>query len=461
MIQLYRTLLLLVGGGGLLIAVLLLFVLEMSWSSGERLGSLASHMDFLDSLERVQEPLSDPLRRAEAVARLQALAHSPQPLSADTQGLLESLATRLANPARAAGDIAGQRLDAILASERGAHAGLLQGLRADNRRTFQALLALALLLPALGLALVLFLNRRVLGPVSDLSGFLALLARREYAVAATDSVDPLVRPLYERYNRTVKRMHDVDQGHQKREDNLRQQVDQATRALFQQQAAMARTERLAAVGEVSARLGHELRNPLSGVLMAISNLREEIDSEDQARRLGLAIAELERISHLLTRVVEESRQVPERPRPLPLRTVVDEVVSLAQHQVDDRVRLETAVPQDLVWTLPEAGFRHALLNLVLNAAQALQESGGTVRVEAGMEGGELAVIVSDDGPGFPDALLSAGVHEFGSWRSGGTGLGLATVRRFAFANSGRLQLGNRPQGGARATLLLPAAAAAR
>jgi signal transduction histidine kinase len=140
--------------------------------------------------------------------------------------------------------------------------------------------------------------------------------------------------------------------------------------------------------------------------------------------------------------------------------VVDEVVSLAQHQVDDRVRLETAVPQDLVWTLPEAGFRHALLNLVLNAAQALQESGGTVRVEAGMEGGELAVIVSDDGPGFPDALLSAGVHEFGSWRSGGTGLGLATVRRFAFANAGRLQLGNRPQGGARATLLLPAAAAA-
>jgi signal transduction histidine kinase len=323
------------------------------------------------------------------------------------------------------------------------------------------MLALALLLPALGLALILFLHRRVLGPVSDLSGFLALLARREYAVAATDSVDPLVRPLYERYNRTVKRMHDVDQGHQKREDSLRQQVDQATRALFQQQAAMARTERLAAVGEVSARLGHELRNPLSGVLMAISNLREEIDSEDQDRRLGLAIAELERISHLLTRVVEESRQVPERPRPLELRTVVDEVVSLAQHQVDDSVRLETAVPQGLVWTLPEAGFRHALLNLVLNAAQALHECGGRVRIEAGVQGGELAVVVSDDGPGFPDVLLSAGVHEFGSWRSGGTGLGLATVRRFAFANSGRLQLANRPQGGARATLLLPAAAAAR
>jgi len=456
MILLYRTILLLVGGGGLLIAILLLFVLTLSWTNAERLRPLGEHLRFQQSVETarlriVDERLSDPTAQ-----RLRELAASPAALAADSAATLRQAAARLADPAAGGSlETVAEDLGDVLSAERRAHRDLVERLGQDNRRQFHAVLALAVVLPVLSIAMLVFFHRRVLAPVNDLSHFLALVARKDYAMAATEDVDPLVRPLYEKYNRMVKRMHDVDQGHQKREDTLRQHVDQASRALFQQQVAMARIERLAAVGEVSARLGHELRNPLSGVLMALANLREEIDSADQDERLGLAIAELERIGLLLTRVVEESRQSPERPRPLKLDRVIGELAALARYQLDEQVVLEAEVPADLECSLPESGFRHALLNLVLNAAQSMDGSSGSVRIVARRDGEELAVSVIDDGPGFPEELLSAGVHEFGSWRRGGTGLGLATVRRFAFANAGSLKLENRPQGGACATLRLP------
>lgn len=450
MILLYRTILLLVGGGGVLIAILLVFVLSLSWTNAERLRPLAEHLRFQQLLDEYRSQLADPAQRAEVRDRLRLLAADSVPLVADTPPLLR----RLLDSGIA--DVALDRaLLQVLADERMAHRQLLERLREDNQREFHAVLALAVVLPVLSIALLAFFHRRVLAPVYDISGFLALLARKDYVVAATENVDPLVRPLYEKYNRMVKRMHDVDEGHRKREDTLRQHVDQAGRALIQQQASMARMERLAAVGEVSARLGHELRNPLSGVLMALGNLRGEIDSDDQDRRLGLAIAELERIGHLLTRVVEESRQEPERPRRLQLARVVDELAMLVRYQLDDGIVLATDVADDLECTLAECGFRHALLNLVLNAAQAMDGGTGRVSISAHMHDGELLVSVSDDGPGFPRELLESGVHEFGSWRRGGTGLGLATVRRFAFAIGGRLELSNRPGGGACATLRLP------
>ena len=455
MILLYRTILLLVGGGGVLIALLLVFVLTLSWTNAERLRPLAEHQDFQQALEDLRTQLGEQGERANVAAGLRDLSASPAALAPDTAATLQQAADQLA--AQVAVNTVSYRLAAVLARERGAHRALIERLRDDNRREFHAVLALAVMLPVLSVALLVFFHRRVLSPVNDLSGFLALLARKDYVVADTENVDPLVRPLYEKYNRMVKRIHDVDTGHQKREDTLRQHVDQASRAFFQQQAAISRIERLAAVGGVAARLGHELRNPLSGVLMALSNLRDEIDSADQDERLALAIAELERIGHLLTRVVEESRQLPERPHLLQLGVVIEELATLARYQLDDAINLVVDVPEDIECTLPETGFRHALLNLVLNASQAMRGRSGTVTISARRRGDELVVSVSDDGPGFPQELLSAGVHEFGSWRHGGTGLGLATVRRFAFANVGRLELSNLPQGGACATLVLSAA----
>lgn len=464
---LYRTILLMLGAGALIVGILLVFMLAMSWSTAERAKPLAGHLGYLTEVQRVYEtiaeapPAGEAARNAlaKAVGSLQRLADNPAarvPGSGDA--LLEAAAA--VEDAAAGTDLetipsALAALRETLTREQAAHWRLLGEIQEQNRRELHAALALGIVLPVFALAFLVFFHGRVLSPLNDLSYLLGLLARKEYTVAATDNVDPLVRPLFEKYNRMVKRMHGLEQGHLKRESSLKEEVDQTSRALFQQLAAMARMERMAAVGEVAARLSHELRNPLSGVLMALTNLRAETESEDQDERLALAIGELERIAHLLTSIVEESRQVPERPRWIELKTLVDEMIALLRYRLDEHIDVRAEVPKSLRCRLPESGLRHALLNLVLNAAGAIGERPGTIRISATEDGDRIAITVSDDGPGFPEELLQGGVHDYGSWRKGGTGLGLATVRRFAFASSGKLLLENLSSGGARVTLLFP------
>jgi two-component system NtrC family sensor kinase len=126
-----------------------------------------------------------------------------------------------------------------------------------------------------------------------------------------------------------------------------------------------------------------------------------------------------------------------------------------RYQLPDNVRLDDEVPGDLHCRLPEAGLRHALINLILNAAQAIGDAPGYIRLHAGRDERGTVISVCDDGPGLPAALLESGMHDFGSWRPGGTGLGLTTVRRFANHQGGRLELRNLPRQGACATLIFP------
>ena len=459
---LYRTILLAVGGGGLLVGIILVFVLAMSWVNSTRLQPASEHIGLYLELQQLREQMEEasdvdavPGRSDQAgwLAALRRLAANPAWLSADTAQRLSRSADLLADRPDASRLIVPRVIGVVQSAEGKAHQSLLDELEGRSRREFHAALVLGVVLLVFAAGFIVFFQRRVLAPLNDLSGLLELLAHKDYAVIAIENVDPLIRPLFEKYNQMVKRMRDLERGHVKREDNLRDEVDQATLALFQQQVEMARVERLAAVGEVVARLSHELRNPLSGGLMTLTNLRTEIDSQDHDQRLGRAVAELERIGKQLSTVVDESRQLPERPRPIRLQPLIEQVARLVRYQLGKEIMLTTDVPAELQCTLPASGLRNALLNLVLNAAQPLHGRSGAVRLTAERQENAVEVRVCDNGPGFPMELLDAEAHEFATSRGVGA-LGLATVKRFALANAGRLELSNLAEGGGCAILRL-------
>lgn len=232
-------------------------------------------------------------------------------------------------------------------------------------------------------------------------------------------------------------------------------LDPATRSLICRYGALTRAQQRAALGELAARLSHLLRNPLSGVLLSLVNLRAEIRSADQDERLGLAIAELERVGHLLSGLLEASRPLPECARPLDLHGLVQEMALLAGACLADGVTLIAQVPSGLRCRLPELGLRLALFALISNAGEALAGRPGTIRLKGTSRGGRVEIAVSDDGPGFAEARLPAGAPDAGAWPPAVTGLGLAAVRRFAEANAGQLQLSNQVGGGACARLDFP------
>jgi signal transduction histidine kinase len=284
---------------------------------------------------------------------------------------------------------------------------------------------------------------------------MALLARQDYNPAPMATVEPALKPLFDNYNHLVSRLAELEQQNRAHRRSLENQVHSATQALLEQQRALGNAERLAAVGEVAAGLAHELRNPLAGIQMALNNLRQEIDDRDHTERLSLVINELNRTVSLLNALLGQTRQEAEAVVAVELAPAIDELLTLARYQIGEHIMLQHEIPPGLVCRLPAGRLHQSVLNLILNAAQAIGNQPGTIGVRAELRDNEIRLAVHDDGPGLPAELMQNGIRPFVSGRLGGTGLGLAMVQRFALDVGGRIELSNRKPRGACVTLILP------
>lgn len=349
-------------------------------------------------------------------------------------------------------------LRAVLSGEREDLDRLMDKVARDTRAELDLAVVLLLILPLLGGLALLMLRTRVQRPLAGLGELLARLAENNYRPVNEEVLRgsaAIVQPVFRSYNELVHRLRSLEAEHRDREHTLEQEVRRATGALLTQSRQLARSERLAAVGAVAAGLAHELRNPLAGIQMACAKLQRALVDSDQSARLEAVVGELKRLNRLLSERVDAARHAPESLRSVNLKHTVDEFLSLARYQVPMSVRLVSSLPPDLVCRLPEGGLRQALLNLVLNAAQCMEGDEGEVVIDARRQGEAVVLSVSDTGPGFPPGMLSIGVRAFASGRLGGTGLGLAMVRRFTEDVNGGLELSNRVPRGARVTLRMP------
>jgi signal transduction histidine kinase len=447
-------------------------LVAVSWRSLERIQPVQAHLAHIGRIQdvglRMEETLFDGLRGARIdPADLARLRHDVEALVAldvhpQTRERLRQVMGRLdraqANPVEVLSEALAE-LREVMAWERERHDRLLAEVARDNATELRLAVALLVALPLVGGVALVLLRRRVKHPLDDLGDLLVRLAARDYRPVSDTTLDAaagLVQPVFRSYNELVSRLQALETEHRDRERSLEREVRQATEALLAQSRELARAERLAAVGAVSAGLAHELRNPLAGVQMACTKLQRKLADPEQATRIQAVIGELKRINSLLTAKVDAARHAPETPEPLHLRALVDDFLGLVRYQVPEGVALEAQIPADLACVLPPAGLRQALLNLVLNAAQAVGER-GRVTVTAEREDRSLVLGVSDDGPGFPEQTLLAGIRPFATGRAGGTGLGLAMVRRFTREHDGELELANLEPRGARVVLRLPCA----
>lgn len=455
----------------ILLVCSLALLVGASWRSLERLDPIHAHQLHLYRLQdlglRLQEALVESLDTSVDSGDVDfgALRRDLDRLLGGDDSLVQDTPSRLRrarillddlkrNPRTALIAALGELRSALVAEYR-AHDTLLRDVQNNALLELRVSSALTVVIPLLGLMLLFLLRRRILLPLNNLRDLMAHLARQEYRSAATENVTPVLLPVFENYNHMVERLQELERHHRERQESLEAAVHRATATLLQQQRELARSERLAAVGELAAGVAHELRNPLAGVQMALSGLHRDLTDAGHRDRIELILGEIKRLSRLLNDLLGQARTPPEPPVAVDLGRTLEELLELVRLQVPARVRLDAEVTPGLCCRLPEAGLRQAILNLLLNAAQAIGEREGHIHVTAAREAGQLRLSVADDGPGLPAELLQDGVRAFVSWREGGTGLGLAMVQRFAREQDGRLELGAREPGGACVSLLLP------
>lgn len=211
-------------------------------------------------------------------------------------------------------------------------------------------------------------------------------------------------------------------------------------------------------------LAHELKNPLSTIGLHLALLAEDWAEEDgqRAHRTRRTLAtlkqEVERLDGILEDFLRFARTDKLETRPTNLNHLVEQVVRFVQPEAERiGVHLTTYLDLDLPEIPLDAGrIRQALLNLIINARQALEPGGGgRVTLITKREPGGVVLEVVDDGPGMEPDVLEQCFDVYYSTKSSGSGLGLATVRRLAEAHGGSIELQSTPGSGTRVVLHLP------
>jgi two-component system, NtrC family, sensor kinase len=225
---------------------------------------------------------------------------------------------------------------------------------------------------------------------------------------------------------------------------------------------LGRSERMAAVGQVAARVAHQVGTPLNLISGYIQMIREEWRADTQTtQRLQIVDAQIQQVTRILRTLLDEARQ----PSIRDVTSIEDVVAHVCELATPSLARTGVTLQVSLTGALPPIAadrvqLELALLNLVSNALDAMP-GGGTLAIRAFAAADGVRIEVADTGHGVPSELLA---RIFDPWVTTkpvgqGTGLGLGIVREVVEAHGGRVGVRNNPDGGAVFSIDLPPCAA--
>jgi two-component system sensor histidine kinase PilS (NtrC family) len=235
--------------------------------------------------------------------------------------------------------------------------------------------------------------------------------------------------------------------------------------VVEMEANLRQSERLAAIGELSASIAHEIRNPLAAISGSIEMLQGERasqeESADSVHLMNIALREVDRLNRLISDFLMYARPGPIKPETVQLQEVITDVLEMFDAARPNALEIDLAVEDGLTAFADSGQLRQVLWNLVLNAAEAMPD-GGHLRVSArtlnerdsqeGSPGGRrgqeeeegkarwLEIAIADDGCGISQDKRSRIFDPFFTTKENGSGLGLATVHRVVENHGGMIRL---------------------
>ena len=322
-------------------------------------------------------------------------------------------------------------------------------------------------LVVLGLFLVVFARRRVVGPVEALVEGTRRVAHDDLDVRIPIQGRGELAGLATSFNEMTSSMQRVENDLKQLNQDLEQKVEARTAELQRAQSALVQTEKLSSLGQLSASIAHEINNPLAGILTFAKLImrQAEQDVPDEARRkvmlknLGLIQRETERCSAIVRNLLDFARERPLQLRDVDLEKVVAESLQLIGHQLQLQ---NHQVVTRLAPVPPVHGdfgeLRQAFVNLALNAMEAMGKGGRLeIRLSPEPDGAGVELAIIDNGPGIPAELRTRIFDPFFTTKEKGTGLGLSVVYGIVQRHRGSMELVSEPGQGTCFTLRFPAA----
>jgi signal transduction histidine kinase len=220
---------------------------------------------------------------------------------------------------------------------------------------------------------------------------------------------------------------------------------------------MARMDRFASMGRLSAGLAHEIRNPLTGISLMLDDLHDRLLKNDADRQLiRRSLKEIERLEGLVDGLLNFASAVPPKLRMANIADVLSDTLFFVKKQCErQKIVLETDFEPDLpMISLDPDKIKQALLNLLTNALDAMK-NGGKLRISAKNTNGGIELIFSDTGVGISPADLPNIFEPFYTTKAEGTGLGLAITHNIVSEHGGKIEAESRQGTGSRFILFFP------
>lgn len=222
---------------------------------------------------------------------------------------------------------------------------------------------------------------------------------------------------------------------------LQKRVREKTEALHNAQEEIAQSEKLAAMGYLSAGMAHEIRNPLNSISLFIQLMRQTTSDPDQLEHQGKILKEVDRIDSIIRKLLDSSRRTRVISSNVQINQVIDNVIESFSPQIETRkilVDRQYHCPASPI-TADPAELEQIFVNLFLNSLDAMG-CGGRLVIDIHEKAGRVIVRVGDSGTGIKEEILPSIFDPFFSTKSRGTGMGLPVAQRIARMYEGSMEV---------------------
>lgn len=237
---------------------------------------------------------------------------------------------------------------------------------------------------------------------------------------------------------------------------LEELVEKRTRQLKEAQEKLIKNERLAAIGQVASMVGHDLRNPLTGIAGAIYYLKRKLDSKmDETTKEMLELVEenIEYSNHIITDLLEYSKEIKLELTWSTPRSIIEEALILLKFPGNIQV-LNVAQDKPKI-KIDTEKMKRVFVNIIKNAIDAMQTSGGRLTITSQERDGNVEIAISDTGTGMSKDILEKIWTPFFTTKAIGMGLGLPICKRIIEAHEGKISVETIVNKGTTFTVAIP------
>lgn len=242
-------------------------------------------------------------------------------------------------------------------------------------------------------------------------------------------------------------------------DELRKQIEIAKKELQHAQKELIKSERLSALGEMSAIVAHEVRNPMASIRASAQWIGEKIPKDDPNRKYtGYIIEESDRLERVVKDILTFSRESIPQVEPTDIYKLIEDVLYFLKPEMESaQVRLLKHLKETIAMIkIDPALIRQVLLNVIQNALHFMaNRERKELKLTTMQDGNNIVIEISDTGPGIPEENIKKIFEPFFTTKPSGTGLGLAVSNRIIESHKGRIEVESKLGYGSTFKIILP------